>query len=95
LAAELRFHVRTRLLSIGSFPASPIARDAIADRDKTALITGAIAAGGSEYGMQTFDQSILTLVQDGHVSVDEALRWVTNVDEFTMRLRGITPGSRG
>ena len=32
LAAELRFHVRTRLLSIGSFPTSPIARDAIADR---------------------------------------------------------------
>jgi hypothetical protein len=26
--------------------------------------------------------------------VSEAQRWVTNVDEFNMRLRGITPGSR-
>jgi twitching motility protein PilT len=73
---------------------TPYIRDAIADRDKVSLITGAIAAGGSEYGMQTFDQSILALVQGGHVSVDEAMRWVTNVDEFSMRLRGITPGSR-
>ncbi len=32
LAAQLGSHVRRRLLSIGSFPASPIARDAIADR---------------------------------------------------------------
>jgi hypothetical protein len=29
------------------------------------------------------------------VTVEEALRWVTNVEEFKMRLRGITPGSAG
>jgi len=33
------------------------------------------------------------LTQSSSVSVDEALRWVTNVEEFKMRLRGITPGS--
>ncbi|MHB8746963.1 MAG: hypothetical protein ACYC7I_10655 [Gammaproteobacteria bacterium] len=32
MAAELSFHLRSRLLSIGSFPASLIARDTIADR---------------------------------------------------------------
>ena len=74
---------------------TPFIKDAIADANKTALIHGAIAAGGSEYGMQTFDQSILQLCQSGAVSVEEAQRWVTNVDEFNMRLRGITPGSRG
>ncbi len=84
-----------RALAAEVLVSTPYIRDAIADRDKTSLITGAIAAGKSEYGMQTFDQSILALVQEGHVSVEEALRWVTNVDEFTMRLRGITPGSRG
>lgn len=68
-------------------------RDCIADQDKTALLAGAIATGSNEYGMQSFDQSILALTQSGIVTVEEALRWVTNVEEFKMRLRGITPGS--
>ena len=68
-------------------------RDCIADASKTALIADAIAAGGSQYGMQTFDQAILKLYQDGMVTLDEALRSVTNVEEFKMRLRGISSGS--
>jgi len=84
-----------RALAAEVLISTPYIRDAIADKDKTSLITGAIAAGGSEYGMQTFDQSILALVQAGTVSETEAMRWVTNVDEFSMRLLGITPGSRG
>jgi twitching motility protein PilT len=83
-----------RALAAEVLVSTPYIREAIADRDKTSLITGAIAAGGSEYGMLTFDQSILALVQRGAVSVTEAQRWVTNIDEFNMRLRGITPGSR-
>ena len=43
--------------------------------------------------MQSFDQSILALTQANTVTVDEAVRWVTNVEERKMRLRGITPGS--
>src|SRR6185503_18128348 len=50
-------------------------RDAIVDKDKTSLIHGAIAAGTSQYGMQTFDQSIFALYQQGLVSLEEALRW--------------------
>jgi twitching motility protein PilT len=84
-----------RALAAEVLISTPFIRDAIVDRDKTSLIPGAIAAGGSEYGMMTFDQSILQLTQQGSVSVEEAVRWVTNVDEFNMRLRGITPGSRG
>jgi twitching motility protein PilT len=84
-----------RALAAEVLVGTPFIKDAIAERDKTSLIPGAIAAGGSEYGMQTFDQSILSLCQQNTVTVGEALRWVTNVDEFNMRLRGITPGSRG
>lgn len=86
---------RGRALAAEVLITTPFIKDAIADMDKVSLIHGAIAAGGSEYGMQTFDQSILALCQQGSVSVEESLRWVTNVDEFNMRLRGITPGSRG
>jgi len=72
---------------------TPFVRDCIADPTKTSLIADAIASGGSQYGMQTFDQSILSLCQQNVVTVEEALHWVTNVEEFKMRLRGITPGS--
>src|SRR5690242_15638401 len=50
-------------------------RDCIIDKDKTSLIHQAIASGTSQYGMQTFDQSIFALYQQGLVTYEEALRW--------------------
>ncbi len=72
---------------------TPFVRDAIVDKDKTHLIPSAIASGTSQYGMQTFDQSIFSLYQPGIVSYEEALRWVSNVDEFKLRIQGITTTS--
>jgi twitching motility protein PilT len=68
---------------------TPFIRDCIVDKEKTHLIPGAIAAGTSQYGMQTFDQSIFGLYERGHVSYDEALRWASNVDEFKLKVQGI------
>jgi twitching motility protein PilT len=65
-------------------------RDAIVDKDKTSTIHGAIAAGTSQYGMQTFDQSIFTLYQQSVVSLEEALRWASNVDEFKLKVQGVS-----
>ena len=65
-------------------------RDAIVDKDKTSMIHGAIAAGTSQYGMQTFDQSIFSLYQHGIVTLEEALRWASNVDEFKLKVQGIS-----
>jgi twitching motility protein PilT len=64
-------------------------RDCIAQPEKTHLIAGAIAAGTSQYGMQTFDQAIYSLVSEGLVSVEEALRWASNVEEFKLKVQGI------
>src|SRR5437899_9190785 len=64
-------------------------RDCIVDKEKTHLIPGAIAAGTSQYGMQTFDQSIFGLFSQRLVSYEEALRWATNVDEFKLKVQGI------
>src|SRR5207344_377487 len=58
---------------------TPFIRDCIVDKEKTHLIPEAIASGTSQYGMQTFDQSIFSLFQLGFVSYDEALRWASNV----------------
>ncbi|HXG56425.1 MAG TPA: type IV pilus twitching motility protein PilT [Vicinamibacterales bacterium] len=65
-------------------------RDCIIDKDRTSMIHGAIAAGTSQYGMQTFDQSIFSLYQQGMVTLEEALRWASNVDEFKMKIQGIS-----
>ena len=48
---------------------TPFIRDCIVDKEKTHLIPGAIAAGTSQYGMQTFDQSIFGLFEQGLVSL--------------------------
>jgi twitching motility protein PilT len=72
---------------------TPFIRDAIVDKEKTHLIHGAIAAGTSQYGMQTFDQSIFGLFEQGLVSYEEALRWASNVDEFKLKVQGIATTS--
>jgi twitching motility protein PilT len=65
-------------------------RDCVMDKEKTHLIHGAIAQGTSQYGMQTFDQSIYGLYEKGLVSYEEALRWASNVDEFKLKVQGIS-----
>jgi twitching motility protein PilT len=68
---------------------TPLIRDYILHEEKTSNIRDAIAAGTSQYGMQTFDQSLFYLYQSGMISLDEALRGSTNPDEFRLRLAGV------
>src|SRR4051794_1073234 len=72
---------------------TPFIRDCIVDKEKTHLIHGSIASGTSQYGMQTFDQSIFGLFEQGLVSYEEALRWASNVDEFKLKVQGIATTS--
>jgi twitching motility protein PilT len=69
---------------------TPFIRDCIVDKEKTHLINGAIAAGTSQYGMQTFDQAIFGLYEQKVVTYDEALRWASNKDEFKLKVQGIS-----
>jgi len=103
LAAVLRAVVSQRLIPRADVPgrvpavevliATAFIRDCIIDKEKTHLINGAIAQGTSQYGMQTFDQSIFGLFQQGFISLDEALRWASNVDEFKLKVQGISTTS--
>jgi twitching motility protein PilT len=70
--------------------ATPYIRDCIIDKEKTHSIHGAIAGGTSQYGMQTFDQSIFSLYTRGLVDYGEALRWASNVDEFKLKVQGVS-----
>ena len=69
---------------------TPFVRDCIVDPERTYVSQDAIAAGTSQYGMQTFDQSLYGLYQGGRISYDTALRWASNPDEFKMRVQDVT-----
>jgi twitching motility protein PilT len=68
-------------------------RELIADKDRTKELPAAIAKGHSTYGMQTFDQSLMGLVKSGLVAYEEALKHVSNPDDFALRYRGIASTS--
>ncbi|MGE4605733.1 MAG: type IV pilus twitching motility protein PilT [Myxococcota bacterium] len=70
-------------------------RECIADKDRTKELNDAIAKGFTTYGMQTFDQSLMQLVKQELVTYDEALKHVSNPDDFALRFRGIASTSDG
>ena len=70
-------------------------RECIADKDRTKELHDAIAKGYTTYGMQTFDQSLMHLVKQGLVTYEEALKHVSNPDDFALRFRGIASTSDG
>lgn len=79
----------SRVPAVEVLISTPLIRDYILHEDKTSQVRDAIAAGTSQYGMQTFDQSLFYLYQSGLISLEEALRGSTNPDEFRLRLAGI------
>ncbi len=79
----------SRVPAVEVLVSTPLIRDCILNEEKTSQIRDAISAGTSQYGMQTFDQSLFYLYQSGLIDLDEALRGSTNPDEFRLRLAGI------
>ncbi len=68
-------------------------RELIEDKDRTKEIPDAISQGSVSYGMQTFDQSLMSLVRQELVTYQEALRQTTNPDDFALRFQGISSTS--
>jgi twitching motility protein PilT len=99
LASVLKSIISQRLMpradGLGRVPAVEIListgyiRDCIENKEKTKLIRDAISQGTSQYGMQTFDQSLYLLYKNGLITLDEALRRATNPDEFKLKIQGI------
>jgi len=82
-----------RVAAVEVMTSTAFIRDCIIDKDKTSMIASAIAAGTSQYGMQTFDQAIFSLYSQGIVTLEEALRWASNVDDFKLKVQGIATTS--
>lgn len=99
LASILKAVISMRLVrdvnNVGRVPAvevmvsTGLIRDYIVNEEKTSMIPSAIAAGTSQYGMQTFDQSLFNLFQAGMISAQEALRTASNPNEVRLRMAGI------
>ena len=104
LGASLKGIVSQRLLprqdGHGLIPAVEVLvqngriHDLILNPDQTHMIRDIIAES-SFYGMQTFDQALLTLYKSGLVSLDHAMRTASNPHDFKIALRqaGLQPVS--
>jgi twitching motility protein PilT len=100
LAGTLSAVVCQRLLSRSDMPgrvpaleimiSTAAIRECLMNPEKMADIPELMAQGGTQYGMQTFDQSIMKLHRAGMISFEEAMTAASNPDDFDLRLKGIT-----
>ena len=68
---------------------TPTIQEYILYAQKTPMIEALVADGATQYGMQTFDQSVLGLLRDGLISEEEALRNSNHPNELLLKLKGI------
>jgi twitching motility protein PilT len=84
-----RSDIRGRVPAIEVMRITEFIKNNILDPEKTRFILEAIAAGTSQYGMQTFDQSIYDHFKTGRITLEDALSYSTNPEEFKLRVQGI------
>jgi len=99
LASVIRAIISMRLLKsslpVGRVPAIEVLRNTdyirslLEQPEKLKDIRRALEAGTSQYGMQTFDQSLLGLYHAGHISLSDALRNASQPEDLKLKLQGI------
>ncbi|MFQ5499626.1 MAG: type IV pilus twitching motility protein PilT [Candidatus Zixiibacteriota bacterium] len=100
LAGTLKAIICQRLLTRSDMPGrapaleimvnSGAVKECIIDPEKTVDIYDLMERGNVQYGMQTFDQSIMKLYKQGLISFEEAMGQASNPDDFDLRVKGIT-----
>ena len=103
IASNLRAVISQRLIArrdgAGRVPAAevmittPTIREFMLNPEKVPMIHSAVAEGTTQYGMQTFDQSVLTLLREGLITEEEALKNCNNPNELALKLKGISATS--
>lgn len=84
---------RGRVPAVEVMVSSGRIREMILEKATPRAITEQISQGYDNYGMQTFDQSLMFLLQNGYITYEEALNQSSNPDDFALRVSGI--GSAG
>src|SRR5262249_43631466 len=103
VASNLRAVITQRLMprrsGAGRVPgvevlvSTPTVREYILNAEKTPLLESVVAEGMTQYGMQTFDQSVLSLLQAGMISEEMALENCNHPNELALKLKGISSAS--
>jgi twitching motility protein PilT len=68
-------------------------RELIDDPAKTSLLGETIQQGYVSYGMQSFDQSLMSLLKRNLISYEEAVVQASNPDDFKLKFSGISSTS--
>ncbi len=103
MASNLRAVISQRLIprrdGAGRVPAveimvsTPTVREYIMNPEKTPLLHTVVSEGMTQYGTQTFDQSLMALLREGLISEEEALKNANNPNELALKLKGIDASS--
>jgi twitching motility protein PilT len=99
LASSLQAVISMRLIpradGSGRVPAAEVLinsaaiQELIRTGDGEHSIPDLISEGRVQYGMQSFDQSLMDLYQKGLISLDWALHYASNPSEFSLRVSGV------
>jgi twitching motility protein PilT len=99
LAAVVSMRLVPRTDGVGRVPACEVlvntaaVADVMRDTQKALSIPDLIAEGGTTYGMQSFDQSLMRWYQEGVISYEEAVFHATHPSEFALRVSGVSAAS--
>jgi len=78
-----------RIPAVEVLISTPYIRECIEIKERTKYIREQIALGTSQYGMQTFDQSLYRHFKAGLITLEEAMLRASNPDEFRLKLEGV------
>ena len=99
LQAVISLRLVPRMDKPGRIPAAEIlintaaVRDNVLDMSRSLNIPDLIKEGTVQYGMQTFDQSLMQWYSQGVESYDNALFYATNPTEFALKVQGVAGSS--
>ncbi|MGD9200831.1 MAG: PilT/PilU family type 4a pilus ATPase [Chitinispirillia bacterium] len=99
LVAIISLRLIPRKDGIGRVPAPEILinnatiHEYILNPDKTDLISDVISDGYTQYGSQTFDQSLYQLYTNETISFQVAMQYASNPDDFELKVAGGVSGT--
>jgi twitching motility protein PilT len=99
LAAVISLRLVPRRDKPGRVPACEVlintaaVRDNIRDMTKSLNIPELIKEGTVQYGMQSFDQSLMSWYTKHVISYENALFYASNPSEFALRVQGVAGSS--
>jgi twitching motility protein PilT len=99
LAAVISLRLVPRADKKGRVPACEVlintaaVRDQIRDMSMSLNIPDLIKEGTVQYGMQSFDQSLMAWYTQGAITYENAVFYATNPSEFALRVQGVAGSS--